>query len=70
MLPKTLSDCGFIVRRMGNKGAHGEEDLRITPRDVDELIDFVETIMYYIYELPIKIDKFNKKYELNLEDNK
>jgi len=62
--PATLNDCGEIIREMGNKGAHGDECNKISNRDIAELIDFVETIMFYIYELPVKIDSFNKKYEL------
>lgn len=67
ILPETLDECGFIIRRMGNNGAHGDDDSMLTSRDITELINFIEIIMYYIYELPIKIDKFNQKYELELE---
>lgn len=70
ILPDTLDKCGFIIRKMGNNGAHGDNVPMLTTRDVAELIDFLETIMYYIYELPIKVDKLNRKYELKLDDKK
>ena len=65
---ETLDQCGFIIRMMGNSGAHGDDDYMLTGRDIAALIDFIETIMYYIYELPVKIDNFNRKYELKLEE--
>ena len=68
ILPETLDKCGFIIRKMGNNGAHGDDDSMLTKRDIAELIDFIETIMYYIYELPVKVDKLNRKYELKLEE--
>lgn len=68
ILPETLDKCGFIIRKMGNNGAHGDDDSMLTSRDIAELIDFIETIMYYIYELPVKVEKLNQKYELKLEE--
>lgn len=64
ILPETLDKCSFIIRKLGNAGAHGDDDSLLTKRDVEELIDFIETIMYYIYELPVKIEKLNRKYDL------
>ena len=69
VFPKTLDKCGFIIQKMGNSGAHGDDDSMLTGRDIAELIDFIETIMYYIYELPVKIDKLNKKYKLKLYES-
>ncbi len=68
ILPETLDKCGFVIRKMGNSGAHGDDDLILTSRDIAELIDFIETIMYYIYELPVKVDALNQKYKLKLEE--
>lgn len=64
ILPETLDKCSFIIRKLGNAGAHGDDDSLLTKRDVEELIGFIETIMYYIYELPVKIEKLNCKYDL------
>ena len=68
VLPETLDKCGYIIRKMGNNGAHGDDDSMLRESEVLELIDFIETIMYYIYELPVKIDSLNQKYQLKLEE--
>lgn len=38
------------------------EELYVTNRDLGELIEFIETIIYYIYELPVKISRLNERY--------
>ena len=40
----------------------------MSQNDVLELIDFIETILYYIYELPVKIANVNDKHNLKLEN--
>lgn len=67
ILPETLDQCSFLIRKLGNSGAHGD-DIGMSQSDVLELIDFIETILYYIYELPIKIANVNDKYNLKLEN--
>lgn len=66
ILPETLDKCSFIIRKMGNSGAHGD-DIAVTTSDVLELLSFIENIMYYIYELPAKIEELNRKFDLNME---
>lgn len=61
ILPDTLDKCSFLIRKLGNSGAHGD-NTDLNTLDVMSLIDFIETIMYYIYELPVKIGRLNKKY--------
>lgn len=70
IFPKTLDECGYIIRKMGNNGAHGEDDSMLRGYDIEELIDFVETIMYYIYELPVKVEELNNRYNLKLEEKR
>lgn len=67
ILPETLDQCSFLIRKLGNSGAHGDDDINLSQSDVLELIDFIETILYYIYELPIKIARINTKYNLKLD---
>lgn len=67
ILPETLDQCSFLIRKLGNSGAHGD-DIGMSQSDVLELIDFIETILYYIHELPIKIANVNDKYNLKLEN--
>lgn len=68
IFPETIDKCSFIIRKMGNAGAHGE-DVAVSKTDIMDLIDFIETIMYYIYELPYKIDKMNKKHKATINDS-
>ena len=67
VFPETLDQCSFLIRKLGNSGAHGD-DIDMSQSDVLELIDFIETILYYIYELPVKIANVNDKYNLKLEN--
>lgn len=69
ILPETLDKCSFLIRKLGNSGAHGD-DIKLSQSDVLELLDFIETILYYIYELPAKIARMNKKYDLKLENSR
>lgn len=62
ILPDTLDQCGVLIRKLGNSGAHGDEGNYISRNDLEELINFTETIIYYIYELPTKVDKLNRRY--------
>lgn len=64
ILPDTLDKCSFLIRKLGNSGAHGDNTDDLNALDVMSLIDFIETIMYYIYELPVKIGRLNSKYNL------
>ena len=68
ILPETLDQCGFLIRKLGNSGAHGDDDIDLSQSDVAELLDFIETILYYIYELPVKIARINSKYNLKLDN--
>lgn len=67
IFPETLDQCSFLIRKLGNSGAHGD-DIDMSQNDVLELIDFIETILYYIYELPVKIANVNDKHNLKLEN--
>ncbi len=63
IFPNTLDKCGLLIRKLGNAGAHkDDEELYVTNRDLGELIEFIETIIYYIYELPVKISRLNERY--------
>ena len=63
VLPATMDKCGLLIRKLGNAGAHDDiDDFYVSTSDLEELMDFIETIIYYIYELPVKISKLNEKY--------
>lgn len=60
VLPEHLKNCSYLIRKLGNTGAHGDDV--VLKNDVLKLIDFMETILYYLYDLPTEIEKFNTKY--------
>lgn len=60
VLPEHLKNCSYLIRKLGNTGAHGDDV--VLNNDVLKLIGFMETILYYLYDLPAEIENFNKKY--------
>ena len=59
ILPATLNDSSWLVRNMGNEAAHAD-DIHYTEYEVEQLIDFVEQIITYLYELPERITRLKK----------
>ena len=62
IFPSTITNASNIVRKLGNKGAHGKED-DVLKSDIDMLFEFVESIISYIYELPHSISTLTTRYE-------
>ncbi len=63
IMPETLDKCGLLIRKLGNAGAHnGDDDFYVSSRDLEELIEFIGTIMYYFFELPVKVSRLNDRY--------
>lgn len=60
ILPKELKAASKITKNFGNIGAHGE-DINIYPKELNELIVFVEYILEYLYILPNKIKELEDK---------
>ena len=46
IFPETLDQCSFLIRKLGNSGAHGD-DIDMSQSDVLELIDFIEQFKHY-----------------------
>ncbi|ASL44669.1 hypothetical protein bAD24_I14385 [Burkholderia sp. AD24] len=55
MLPPTLADWAKEVRLIGNVGAHFDplEDVEIS--DAEQLRDFIQELLSYLYILPSKL---------------
>lgn len=53
-IPPRLAELAHLGRKIGNLGAHVEGDY-VTDEDVATLLDFVETILEYLYIIPQKI---------------
>lgn len=62
VLPEMMMDACWIVRQNGNDAAHGD-DVIFTYRDVNETLNYVATIINYLYSMPIKIAKLKHSIE-------
>jgi hypothetical protein len=62
IFPQELKDCGHLIRRIGNDGAHSEVN-KISKWEIKDVISLVEFIIQYLYEIPTKISNLEKKYE-------
>lgn len=63
ILPTGLSDACKIIRKIGNDAAHSNS-LTIYSHEIQKLIDFLETIIYYLYSLPIETEKIKPRVEV------
>ena len=66
ILPETLDDSSWLIRMMGNDAAHAD-DINYTEYEVGQIIEFVEMIITYLYELPNRIDKLKETREKRLK---
>lgn len=53
-LPPIMDQISFILRKEGNSAAHAD-DIDFDKETVNQLIDFTEVILEYLYTLPHKI---------------
>ena len=56
-ITKDIKDWAHEIRLTGNIGAHPDEDglQDITPKDAEELINFMEEYLNYVYIMPAKV---------------
>jgi hypothetical protein len=59
-LPEQMNDACWIIRQLGNKAAHADEVLFYS-YEVEQTIDFLVTIMKYIYILPIQMKQLKDR---------
>lgn len=53
-LPEMVNDMCYIIRKLGNEAAHGD-NTEFLPYDVEQLIKYVGLIIEYLYSLPRRI---------------
>ncbi|MFW6028734.1 MAG: DUF4145 domain-containing protein [Halanaerobiales bacterium] len=56
ILPSVLDDASYLLKELGNEAAHGD-DIKHSENDVNEMIEYTEYIINYVYVLPYKIKK-------------
>lgn len=59
VLPPTLKEASDIARGFGNSAAHAD-DINVSEHDLNMIIEFVESVIDYIYVLPQKMEKYKK----------
>lgn len=53
-IPPLVADLAHLGRQIGNLGAHFDKQ-EVTEEDVSAMLDFLETILEYLYVLPAKV---------------
>ena len=70
ILPELMKDACWIIRKLGNGAAHAD-DQKVYLHEVDQIIRLLETIVEYLYTLPIQMgqlkDKIVEKSRLKVE---
>ena len=61
VLPEMMRDLLNIVRQYGNEAAHGDK-AAFSLYDVEQLIDYVATIINYLYSLPARVARQKQRY--------
>jgi len=56
VLPPELKNASVITKTYGNMGAH-DTNITISMQDLNQIIEFVQYILEYLYILPSKINK-------------
>ena len=59
ILPKTFNDACEILRIIGNEGAHSI-NISIPKNELNTLIDFLDSIINYLYVIPEKIKRLKR----------
>lgn len=62
VLPEMMRDACWIVRQCGNEAAHGD-DVEFSKREVDEAIEYVGSIIKYLYSTPVKVADLRRRIE-------
>lgn len=62
VLPEMLRDVLYVIRKYGNEAAHGDS-ASFSLYDVEQLIDYVATVINYLYSLPARVKQQKQRYE-------
>lgn len=68
ILPEMMRDILFVIRKFGNDAAHGD-DVQFSLYEVEQLIEYVATIINYLYSLPARVKRMKKRYEGTFENH-
>ena len=62
VFPPMIEDACWIIRQLGNEAAHADK-IKVFRSDIEQVIEYVATIIDYLYSLPYRVDKMKKKIE-------
>lgn len=68
VLPDMMKDVLYVIRKFGNEAAHGD-DVSFSLYDVEQLIDYVATIINYLYSLPARVKRQKQRYEKSSDNS-
>ncbi len=64
ILPPDLKIASIITKKYGNIGAHdADADIAVTGNELNQIVEFVQYIVEYLYVLPAKINKIQEKWK-------
>lgn len=59
-LPEMFDDACWIIRKLGNEAAHADK-AKFSDYDTEQVIDFLSTIIEYLYSVPVRIAKMKER---------
>ena len=62
VLPEMMRDACWIVRQCGNEAAHAD-DVEFSKHEADEAIEYVGSIITYLYSTPVKVADLRRRIE-------
>lgn len=66
ILPPMFDDACWIIRQLGNSAAHADKKV-FSLHQVDQTIEFIQNIIFYLYTLPVKVQMLRKDIEAEKE---
>lgn len=66
LIPKIIKEWSHEVRLLGNPVAHPEmdevaEDEPTDPKDAEDIVEFLDYLLEYLYDLPAQIDSYRNR---------
>lgn len=62
ILPNIVGELAHEVRELAKPSAHpSEEDEPVDPKDAQEIVDFLDILFEYCYDLPHKINEYRER---------
>ena len=60
VLPPMIGDACWIIRQLGNGAAHADK-MDVYSGEVEQVIEYVATIIDYLYAMPYRVGKMKER---------